>query len=192
MIYKPNDRSMEISLRISTVVIDESEILEKGLEKLFEKALTGADISREELDDLCERELADEIELYTEGRIKTNKDGQIEIVYVENEDDPKMKALSRIIFDPASPELVVMTKSGAIKSSLSFEEGKTHVCTYLTPYMPFKVYINSLTVENRLLDRGTLKLDYVLNIDDTAPQHFRVDVEIKETPKDCLRALFES
>ena len=53
--------------------------------------------------------------------------------------------------------------------------------------MPFKVYVTTKRLENSLLKDGRLLLDYILNIDDTAPQHFIVDVEIKEAPEDVLR-----
>ena len=96
-----------------------------------------------------------------------------------------LKPVGRL--DKDSTGLLIMTKKGAINSSLSFEEAKTHICSYVTPFMPFKVYVTTKRLENSLLKDGRLLLDYILNIDDTAPQHFIVDVEIKEAPEDVLR-----
>ena len=71
-----------------------------------------------------------------------------------------------------------MVKEGAINAYLSFEAGKTHVCTYDTPFMPFKIYVETRAVENRLHDLGYMHLNYVLNFADNPPQHFILDVEM--------------
>ena len=109
---------------------------------------------------------------------------------MENEDDEALKTRSRIIFNTRDPGLVAMTKEGAMKAILSFEEGKTHICTYDTPFMPIKVYVESRFVDNRLLTDGHLKLNYVINLNDTPPQHFIVEVNIKETSPDVLGNFF--
>ena len=192
MIYTPGEKSKEITIRVVTTVLDEDEMLEMGLNKLIEKLESGKVFTADELEKLVDCECVEEIELLTTGRIRTNREGQVEIVYRENEDDPALKTLSRIIFSPEAPSLVAMIKKGAVNSSLSFEEDKTHICTYVTPYMPFKVYVTSSKVDNRLLEAGILKLEYILSIDDTSPRHFTVTVEIKENCEDTLKKFFDS
>ena len=192
MIYTPGEKSKEITIRVVTTVLDEDEMLEMGLNKLIEKLESGKVFTADELEKLVDCECVEEIELMTTGRIRTNREGQVEIVYRENEDDPALKTLSRIIFDPENPSLVAMIKKGAVNSSLSFEEDKTHICTYVTPYMPFKVYVASSKVDNRLLEAGILELEYILIIDDTSPRHFTVTVEIKENCEDTLKKFFDS
>ena len=192
MIYTPGEKSKEITIRVVTTVLDEDEMLEMGLNKLIEKLESGKVFTADELEKLVDCECVEEIELLTTGRIRTNREGQVEIVYRENEDDPALKTLSRIIFSPEAPSLVAMIKKGAVNSSLSFEEGKTHICTYVTPYMPFKVYVSSSKVDNRLLEAGILKLEYILSIDDTSPRRFTVTVEIKENCEDALKKFFDS
>lgn len=187
MIYTPGEKSKEISLSIKTIVIDEEINPEKELGRLIEQVVNGAELSHGQLDSFMDDDSVDEIELLTEARIRTSREGLVEIVYRENEDDEQLRTLSRIIFDPENIGLLIMTKKGAINSSLSFEEAKTHICSYVTPFMPFKVYVTTKRLENSLLKDGRLLLDYILNIDDTAPQHFIVDVEIKEAPEDVLR-----
>ena len=192
MIYTPGERSKEISLSIRTIVIDEDLDPQKELGRLIEQVISGAELSDGELDGLLDDDSVDEIELLTEARIRTDKNGLVEIVYRENEDDEQLRTFSRIIFDPKNSGLVIMTKKGAINSSLSFENAATHICSYITPYMPFKVYVTTKRLENDLLNSGRMHLDYILNIDDTAPQHFIVNIEIKEAPKDVLRELLAS
>jgi uncharacterized beta-barrel protein YwiB (DUF1934 family) len=83
-----------------------------------------------------------------------------------------------------------MSKEGAISTVLSFEEGKTHICSYDTPFMPFKIYVTTQKLENRILESGRLKLDYILNINDTDPQHFIINVTVKDIPEDIFGGLF--
>ena len=88
-----------------------------------------------------------------------------------------------------TPGLVSMTKEGALRTYLSFEAGRTHICTYDTPFMPFKIYVESRSVDNRILDDGTLHLNYVLNFQDNPPRHFIVDVDMKENVQAQLEHL---
>ena len=177
----------EISLKIKTVVLDEENpnLIVEELEKLLFQAMKD-ELSGDEIADALGEDATDEIELCTEGFIETNESRQIEISYNENEDDPKVATRSKIIFSPDEPSLLIMTKEGAISSVLSFEEGKTHVCAYDTPFMPFKIYVSTNKLSNNILESGKMKLDYVLNINDTAPQRFIITVTIKEAPKDIF------
>jgi len=189
MLYEPNAPQKEITLKIKTLVIDEADPanIAKDLERLLARAIEEGELSEKEVDRMLEFDEADEIELCTEAKIETNEDGQIEISYKENEDDPQMSTISKIIFHPDHKELLAMSKQGAISTVLSFEEGKMHVCAYDTPFMPFKVYVNTNKLDNRLLENGKLKLEYVLNLNDTAPQHFIITVSAKETSEDPLK-----
>lgn len=181
----------EISLKIKTIVID-SEGIDATAEDvvgLLSRIFDGENVSEEEINDIIGEDESSEIELCTEGELAVNREGCVEISYLENEDDEQIKTLSKIIFSPSDTGLVIMTKEGAMNTVLSFEEGKTHICTYDTPFMPIKVYVNASLVDNRLLSDGELRLNYVLNLNDTEPQHFIVEVKIKEEPQDFLREL---
>ena len=189
MIYTPQDPQKAISLEIKTVTIDEEspEAIAEELGRFIETMLKGEDVSPEEMSKALENDEINEIELCTEATIETNQRGYVELSYMENEDDPQIATLSKIIFHPDSPELVAMTKEGAMNTVLSFEEGKTHICTYETPFMPLKVYVTTNMISNSLLTNGRMKLDYILNINDTPPQHFCISVKIKEAPEDILK-----
>lgn len=194
MIYLPGDAKKEITLEIRTVIIDEvdTEDIAEELTRLL-VALSDSDepLDAKALDDIVLPDDRDDITLMTEAYIETDKGGNVVISYVENADDVQMQTDAKIIFHPSTPELIVMSKEGAINTFLSFEEGKTHVCVYETPYMPFRVYVESSLVENRLLDRGRLKLNYVLNVNDTPPQQFFIDVKIKDTAEDVLKDILK-
>ena len=180
-----------ISLKIKTVVID-PEAVDMGEEEilaLLKKMANGENVEKD-VEEIMDSEAQSEIELCTEAEMTLNENGSIEISYMENEDDEQLKTRAKIIFSLENPDLVIMTKEGAMSAFLSFEEGKTHICTYDTPFMPIKVYVNASLVENKLLEEGTLKLNYILNLNDCAPQHFSVEVKIKEEPEDVLKELF--
>ena len=180
-----------ISLKIKTVVID-PEAVDMGEEEilaLLKKMANGENVEKD-VEEIMDSEAQSEIELCTEAEMTLNENGCIEISYMENEDDEQLKTQAKIIFSRENPSLVIMSKEGAMSAFLSFEEGKTHICTYDTPFMPIKVYVNASLVENKLLEEGTLKLNYILNLNDCAPQHFSVEVKIKEEPEDVLKELF--
>ena len=187
MLYNAGESKKEISLKIKTLIIDEEspELIAEELERLLFQAMKD-ELSDEEVIDALGSDATDEVELCTEGYIETNSRGQIEISYHENEDDPKTATLSKIIFHPEEPSLLIMSKEGAIRTVLSFEEGRTHICAYDTPFMPFKIYVTTNKLNNRLLESGRMKLDYVLNINDTPPQHFIITVTAKDAPEDLL------
>ena len=191
IIINPGE-TKDIILSIRTTVIDPEEDLPDGEEILamMKRLVEGENVSDKEISELLGEENVSKIELCTEAKLSMNSKGGVEISYMENEDDDALKTYSRIIFNTRDAGLVAMTKEGAMKAILSFEEGRTHICTYDTPFMPIKVYVESSRVDNRLLTDGYLKLNYVINLNDTPPQHFLVEVNIKETAPDVLGELF--
>lgn len=187
MLYTKGEKMKEISLKVKTLIIDEESpnLIAEELERLLLAAMKD-ELDESEIADALGGDATDEIELCTEAFIGTNESGQVEISYMENEDDEQLRTLSKIIFHPDDPSLLIMSKEGAISTVLSFEEGKTHICAYDTPFMPFKVYVTTKKLDNRLLERGIIKLDYILNINDTQPQHFIITVTAKDAPCDIF------
>ena len=198
MIYNVGEEKKEISLEIKTIVIDEISEADDIANELgeFLAMIERGGISDEDFDpstllskNLLEEDNVDEITLCTEATISTDERGNVVIEYMENEEDAQIASTAKIIFNPGEPDLVIMTKEGAMTAVLSFETGKTHICQYNTPYMPIKVYVETRTVKNTLLENGRLKLDYTINLNDTDPQHFMISVKMKEAETDMLRSL---
>ena len=181
MIRINKNEELSVSLKIRSLVIDPEELdgAEGEIARLLQRIIDDAS-SLDDLSDVISDEARDEMELCTEAVLRINAQDCIEIEYPENIDDEQMRTTSKIIFHPDNPELVSMIKEGAINAYLSFEAGRTHVCTYDTPFMPFKIYVESRAVENRLIDQGLLHLNYVLNFADNPPQHFILDVEMTQ------------
>ena len=201
MIYNRGEEKKEISLEIKTVVADEmseADDIAKELSEFLAMIERGG-IQDDDFDpasllsqQLLDEDNIDEITLCTEATISTDERGNIVIEYKENEEDAQIASVAKIIFDPDEPNLVIMTKEGAMAAVLSFEQGKTHICQYKTPFMPIKVYVETRTVKNTLLQNGRLKLDYTLNLNDTDPQHFMISVKMKETEEDRIKDLLSN
>lgn len=185
---KPNQKK-HITLTVKTVVIDPDGFdgADAEIVRLLQSIIESEGEGTEDLGHLDEAEPAQEIELCTEATAEMSADGRVVITYRENEDDEQLSTVSKIIFDRNNPGLVIMSKEGPINTFLSFEAGKMHICTYNTPFMPIKVYVDSHRVENRLLDGGELKLNYVLNLGDSSPQHFIITVSAKDATADILK-----
>ncbi len=192
MIEIKENEIKDISLKIKTVVIDpeETELDDEQILSLLKKMIDSDQQGEKEFEEILGGDSQSEIELCTEAAMTLKDNGSVEISYMENEDDEQLKTRAKIIFSKENPSLVIMSKEGAMSAFLSFEQGKTHICTYDTPFMPIKVYVDSSVVDNRLLTDGVLRLNYVLNLNDCAPQHFAVEVKIKEEPEDILKELF--
>lgn len=187
MIKINKNQEKNVSLKIRSLVVDPQEIggTDDEIARLLQRILDDDTSLFDDLADLVADEARDEIELCTEAVLRMDDAGCVEIEYYENPDDEQMRTLSKIIFYQHAPEIVSMIKEGAMQAYLSFEAGKTHVCTYDTPFMTFKIYVDSKAVDNRLLDTGHLHLNYVLNFGDNPPQHFILDIDMKEEPSAC-------
>ena len=89
MIEIKENEIKDISLKIKTIVIDSEEIEPDAEEvvSLLQRVFDGETVSEQEIDDVFGEESKTEIELCTVAEMYLNKEGSIEISYVENEDD---------------------------------------------------------------------------------------------------------
>ncbi len=97
---------------------------------------------------------------------KTPVGETVSITYDETELSGMEGATSTITYCTDDPGLVTMTRSGTVRTAMTFRAHHRAICSYDTPYMPFEVCIHALTVDNRLgtLLGGTLVLDYLVEI----------------------------
>ncbi|MBE6576938.1 MAG: DUF1934 domain-containing protein [Ruminococcaceae bacterium] len=103
-------------------------------------------------------------EIKTFGTLTLTDDGRAEVAYEETEASGMEGSKTAVSFDTANPEIVTMTRTGMVSTTLVFEKGKRHHCVYNTPYMPFEVCVKSVNVNNTILQAGTLELDYFVEI----------------------------
>jgi len=105
----------------------------------------------------------DEIEISSVGKKRVG-DGRIEIFYDESEVTGMEGSSTSISFDSSDKGIVTMIRTGGVSTAFVFEEGRRHHCVYKTPYMPFEICVNTLSVDNRIEENGELFIDYIIEI----------------------------
>ena len=135
----------------------------------------------EEIDPNEEENSAPEgpIEMSSEGELYITDDRVI-IAYDESELTGMEGSHTQVRFERNAPELVTMMRSGNVSTILVFEEGKRHICTYQTPYMPFEICVLTKTVKNDLLENGVIELDYIVEIRGAQAERTQFKIEIFE------------
>ncbi len=96
---------------------------------------------------------------------------RISISYREGEITGMKNARTTISFQKSDPALVTMTRDGEVRTALCFEEGHRHLSVYQTPYMPFEVAVKTKRVKNRIVEDGTLRLDYTVELKGANAEH---------------------
>ena len=141
----------------------------------------------DEVDEFEDEELPSEenepegpIEMFSEGELYITDDRVI-IAYDESELTGMEGSHTQVRFERNAPELVTMMRSGNVSTILVFEEGKRHICTYQTPYMPFEICVFTKTVKNNLLDDGVIELDYIVEIRGAQAERTQFKIEIFES-----------
>lgn len=121
-------------------------------------------------------------EMTVEGKLKEAL-GSIEIKYAEPELSGLGKTLAVFTFSPDNPSLITLMRSGTVSTALVFEEGKSNVCAYNTPLMPFEVCVHTFKIKNNLLTDGTLFIDYAVEIRGAEAERCKLNLNIKEISK---------
>ena len=106
----------------------------------------------------------DTSELITEGTVIQKSNGGVILQYDESELSGMDGCVTKIMFSKQKPSFVVMMREGMVNTSLSFEAGKRHISTYNTPYMPFRLCVNTVRVENTFDTDGEIVIEYLLEI----------------------------
>ena len=132
-------------------------------------------------EDLSEEEQEPEgpIEMFSEGELYITPDRVI-IAYDESELTGMEGSHTQVRFERNMPELLTMMRSGSVNTILVFEEGKRHICTYQTPYMPFEICVLTKSVKNTLLENGVIELDYIVEIRGAQAERTQFKIEIFE------------
>ena len=156
-------REMNLSLFDEDAETEQAEEGMPSLEELF-KNVTG--------------ELPEPTEMLMEGKLLTST-YRVELVYAESELTGMQGSMTAIGFDRANPNLVSMMRTGPVRTAMTFEEGKRHICLYNTPFSEFEVCVRTLKVNNRLLEENRLELDYLIEIHGAQAEHCKMTVTIR-------------
>lgn len=123
---------------------------------------------------------SEQADLLMEGKLVITS-GRAELVYEESELTGMEGAVTKICFERSTPDLVSMLRSGTVSTALVFEAGRRHICVYQTPFSCFEVCVQTLEVQNRLLQDGTLFIDYLIELHGMRTEHCRMNLRICDT-----------
>ena len=109
--------------------------------------------------------------MVTEGRLRT-RGSLYEISYEECIETGLDGSLTTLVFSLKRPEVVSLTRTGVAKMTLSFEEGRHHIGGYhfgalqalLSSDSALPIASYARKVENRIAEKGTLHLDYIVEV----------------------------
>ncbi|MBQ2377445.1 MAG: DUF1934 domain-containing protein [Clostridia bacterium] len=163
----------------------QSDLGETFLSQLFEACNEDFDAAAHDVKEKLEADgVSAEVEpammeSTTEG-VLVVEDGRATVRYSESELTGMEGAVTEVSFALDSPGLVTMLRGGGVTTSLVFEQDKRHVSIYETPFMPFEICILTMKVENLLIEEGTLKLDYVVEVKGAQAERTRFTMDISE------------
>ncbi len=144
--------SKELRIKIKSVLyeVEASLFSEDTEEQLFEEEQEQA-------------EAPDILEINTVATLIDDGE-RITLSYEETEENGMGGSVTSITYLKKSPQIVTMTRDGAVSATLVFEEGNRNHCIYKTPFMPFEVCVYTKKVQNFILSTGLLELDYFVEI----------------------------
>lgn len=123
-------------------------------------------------------EMPEPTEMLMEGKLLTSEK-RVELVYAESELTGMQGSITAIGFDRQNPDLVSMIRTGPVRTAMTFEEGKRHICLYNTPFSEFEVCVRTIKVNNRLLQENKLELDYLIEIHGAQAEHCKMTVTVR-------------
>lgn len=149
--------------------------VKKLLEYIF------GDEDKDELDSLYDDiEGENYLELMSEGELLVDENGEVTLSYIEGDENGLEGTKVKLVFSKNDPSLVSMLREGQMNTMLSFEAGKRHKSIYHTPYMPFDLTVNTIEVENNILDGGNLYLNYIMEVHGLCRDRITIDISMRD------------
>lgn len=118
-------------------------------------------------------------DLLLEGRLVTTTN-RVELLYEENVMSGMDGTVTKLTFDRACPGFLTLTRSGVIHSAMVFEQGRRHICVYHAPFVDLDICVKAKRVVNRLLEDGTLYLDYYVEMRGAEAEHCKLTLSIAD------------
>ena len=119
----------------------------------------------------------DTIELVTDGKYSFS-DGETTLTYMESELTGLEGTKTSFKVGPMG---VVMSREGALNSSMVFEEGRKHFFLYETPYGSATMGVNTSRILTTLGEHGgKMEIDYVVDFDHSVVGRNKFVIDIRE------------
>lgn len=163
-----------VMIDILTARIETSpSLFGKETEKEKEGSLTFAEFAND-----FEVAMPEPIQMLMEGKLLTDE-RRVELVYAESELTGMQGSMTAIGFDRANPDLVSMIRTGPVRTAMTFEEGKRHICLYNTPFCEFEICVRTIKVENRLLEENQLELYYLIEVHGAQAERCKMTITVR-------------
>jgi len=121
----------------------------------------------------------DTIELVTEGRLSDHGEEGLTLSYQESELTGMEGTLTS--FQVEKNGRVTLMRSGGINSQMVFEEGKSHLSLYQTPYGDLSIGIRTGKIRNTLgMTGGELEIRYAIEIDQQMAGYNLFQIQVRE------------
>ncbi len=121
----------------------------------------------------------DEVEIITEGTMTIQEDGVILLEYQETELSGMEGVTTRFTIRGNTVEL---SRSGAVTSTMRFEQGAKHSSLYETPWGTLTVDIRTSRLICRIGDRGgIMEICYAIAVDQRAAGSNRFKIRVRES-----------
>lgn len=156
-----------------------TSLREASNDKFFDRVFGEEEFDEFEDEEEIDNEPEGPMELFSEGELYVT-DQRVIIAYDESELTGMEGSSTQLRFERSHPGLVTMMRSGSVSTMLVFEEGKRHICTYQTEYMPFEICVYTIEVRNTLLENGVIELDYIVEIRGAQAERTQFKIEIFE------------
>ena len=129
-----------------------------------------------------EDEEDDTVEVFTRGGLHV-ADGIVRLSYTEYDERGDNEVKTVITFSEKEPKNVVMSRTGAVNTAFIFEVGARTKSVYNLPFGALELTVFTIEADNRLVDEGTLVLDYCIEIRGSTAERRRVAITIApQTP----------
>lgn len=172
------DRKARIIITTKKRSMSETDF--ESVRSILEQSLDPVDLDSSKLlsEIFNSSEGEDVSELITDCTVSRRKSGGVVISYKEDEESGMLGSVTKIMFSEKNPDFVVMMREGAVNTSLSFESGKRHISTYNTPFMPFRLCVNTISVDNRFDRHEEIDIDYLLEIRGLSTERNRLSIRV--------------
>lgn len=141
-------------------------------------------------DDAMCGDAGEPFEMVTEGRLRV-RGNLCELSYMETGAEGLEDTKTTLVFSKNRPSILTLTRSGMMRMTLSFEEGRHHIGDYHIGALQalfadnkrgLSIASYARRVRNELLTSGTLDLDYIIEVRGMDTQRTVFSLSISDLP----------
>ena len=119
----------------------------------------------------------DSLQLVTAGQYGVDQD-EIRLTWEESELTGMEGTRTSITVQPRS---VVLSREGALTSTMEFEEGHKHYCLFETPFGAATMGVDTRRIRSRLdFHGGEMEIEYTLDVNQTIVGRNRFYIQVQE------------